>query len=64
VSEFRVLIRTDNAAFEEGGRDAETVRLLRYVADCLEGGVSTANLRDINGNPVGDFGFRTDEVMP
>jgi hypothetical protein len=64
VSEFRVSIRTDNAAFEEGGRGAETARILRELADSLEDGVEAGSLRDINGNPVGDFGFHTDGVMP
>lgn len=64
MSEFRVLIKTDNAAFEEEGRGTETARILRQVAYRLGCGDEAGNVRDINGNPVGDFGFHTDGVMP
>jgi hypothetical protein len=58
-----VLIKTDNAAFEDG-RDAELARILREIADGLDEGVSAGNVRDINGNTVGDFGARIDGTMP
>jgi hypothetical protein len=64
VSEFRVSIRTDNAAFEEGDRGAEVARILRDVADRLEDGFEAGSVRDINGNLVGGFDFHADEVMP
>ena len=63
MSEFRVLIKTDNAAFEDA-RYSETARILREVADRLEDGGDAGNVRDINGNPVGHFGFDSDEVTP
>lgn len=63
MSEFRVLINIDNAAFEDG-RDAELARILREVADKLDDGVSAGNVRDYNGNTVGDFGVRIDGTMP
>lgn len=63
ANEFRVLIKTDNAAFDDN-RDLEVARILRGVVADLEQGVSARNLRDVNGNHVGDFGFVIDGTMP
>lgn len=49
-----IRIKTDNAAFDED-RDAELARILRIAADKIEHGNDTAELYDINGNPVGEF---------
>ena len=55
--DFSVRIRTGNAAFSGGNRDAEIARILRAVADWLErGGIDTIPVRDINGNTVGEAG--------
>jgi len=53
MSEFKVTIKTDNAAFEEP--DCEVVRILRVLADRIEreGTGRGINLLDINGNKVG-----------
>lgn len=63
MSEFRILFKIDNDAFVDG-RDAEIARILRDVADRLDEGQSGGNVRDYNGNTVGDFGIRIDGVMP
>lgn len=63
MSEFRVLIQVDNAAFDDG-RNHEVARILREVADGLDQDVSGGNVRDINGNTVGDFGYRIDNPLP
>jgi len=43
----------DNAAFQDGQREYETARILRRVADEIEGGASYGIMHDINGNRVG-----------
>jgi hypothetical protein len=69
-NEFRITIKTDNAAFtdeegEAGAREQEVARILRDVAHQLEDGIASAgSVRDYNGNTVGDFGFRIEGVMP
>lgn len=53
---IRIIIETDNAAFEEAGAEVETARILRKLADCIEnGGIGDFNLKDINGNTVGQM---------
>lgn len=55
---FQMRFDTENAAFEEGGRESETARILRKVADRIERGEATGlfqNVLDSNGNPVGTF---------
>lgn len=56
---FTLSINTDNAAFEDD-RGAEVARILRMIADEVEGGVDRdsghdGNGRDINGNTVGKW---------
>lgn len=63
MSEFRLTIKTDNAVFDDDS-NAELARILREVARKLDDGVGCGNLRDGNGNVVGDFGSRIDGVMP
>lgn len=54
MSEYRVTIRTDNAAFEGQDYGHEIARILRSLASDLEAGHRGGqSLRDINGNTVG-----------
>lgn len=48
-------ITTENDAFQGGNGPAEVARILRRLADRIEGGETSGNLRDVNGNRVGDF---------
>ena len=54
MARITISMRVDNAAFEEGG-GSEVARILRELADVYEecGFHVFANLRDINGNPIG-----------
>ena len=47
-------INTDNAAFEPDPIP-EVVRILRRLADDIEGHNDCESIRDINGNRVGTF---------
>lgn len=47
-----ITIKTDNAAFADGNRAAEVARILRVIADRIEGG-ETPTVYDYNGNKVG-----------
>ena len=49
-----IIIRMDNAAFEEEPA-TEISRILRDLAERVELGSGYENLRDINGNTVGTF---------
>jgi hypothetical protein len=54
---FTLSIRTDNAAFEPE-RGSEVARILRHLADRLEGCghyPNTGRVKDGNGNTVGEF---------
>ena len=65
MSKFRFLIANlENAAFSDGERDAEVARLLRLTADKLDNGQQCGNLKDYNGNMVGDFGFYIEGTLP
>ena len=53
-------INCDNAAFEDGNCSIEVARILREMADDVEGdgqfeAMSPKDPRDINGNKVGKF---------
>lgn len=54
---FLLNISTDNAAFEEGGLEAEVSRILRELADRIDGvhvePEQPLRLFDVNGNRVG-----------
>lgn len=53
---YRITINTDNAAFE-GDPSVEVVRILYRLMKDIEGnGLCEFNLRDINGNKVGEAG--------
>jgi hypothetical protein len=51
---FRLEFETDNAAFEDGSV-AETVRILRAIANRLDNGTLEGNALDSNGNAIGTF---------
>lgn len=59
MSVFRLYIRTDNAAFDDGNKPAEVVRILRDIADRIEAGAEVPyfyqTILDINGNDVGRY---------
>ena len=50
--QFTLRIKSDNAAFEEEPI-TELARILRELADDLEGGNFPSSVRDYNGNKVG-----------
>lgn len=60
MSVFTLEIKTDSAAFQDddGWGFYEVARLLREVADRVEGGWSTGGVLDLNGNTVGAFDWR------
>lgn len=58
MSKFDVSIVTNNAAFEDGP-GWELARLLREVADKVEGGILNGGIRDYNGHLVGTFNHDT-----
>ena len=50
-----ITIKTDNDAFEDGNRPTEVARILRDLADSLDGNeYLPVNIRDVNGNHVGN----------
>lgn len=58
MSEFRLTIATDNAAFSDGAHGHELARILRVVAQRVEDAGempdgATGNVLDINGNRCG-----------
>lgn len=53
---FKLEFKTDNAAFGDGNGEAEIARILRQLADRIEGGGRDDMLiyvADLNGNTVG-----------
>jgi len=57
--DYQITINTENAAFNEAGDNGafETARILRRLADDVESmGLCEYNLRDGNGNKVGEAG--------
>ncbi len=53
--ELEIIFSLDNAAFEDYPMD-EAARILRDIAQKLEGGQNAGNIRDINGNTIGQYG--------
>lgn len=45
----------DNAAFQDGNKQAEVARILRKVAEKVEAGEDSGSCMDINGNKVGTW---------
>ena len=54
---FKLVIHTDNAAFGDSVMEhgAELARILRDIANRLEGGSIAGSARDMNGNNVGGY---------
>lgn len=53
---FKLIINTNNAAFEGEDRGFEICRILKKVIDRIQiSGETEGRVRDINGNPVGEF---------
>lgn len=53
---MRITFETSNAAFEEDKR-GECARIIRAIADKLEAGEYTGNVRDVNGNKIGTWHY-------
>lgn len=71
MSEFIVAFKTDNAAFDGLDGDQEIARILRAIADSMDGTGQSANpygtpnrIRDINGNRVGYWAWGENVVQP
>jgi hypothetical protein len=61
MSKFILEIETDNAAFERPNGEAEIARILRKVADSVEGYRRLSGTeRDYNGNTVCKFNTMKD----
>ena len=59
---FKVVIDVENAAFEDENMGTELARILREVADTVDGTSGETEsiegtLRDVNGNKVGQYRF-------
>lgn len=57
---FTVSIIVDNAAFgddDDDYRNHEVARILGVIAEQVAHGVPYGGVRDINGNPVGEFAY-------
>ena len=50
---FELNFNTDNAAFEDGNKEMEILRILKLVSEKVEKGEKRATIRDINGNQIG-----------
>ena len=46
---------TDNAAFEDENLKEEVIRILHEIADKVSINFTLGNIRDINGNPIGNW---------
>lgn len=57
--QLTIQINTDNAAFED--KEEEISRLLKEVSRKIENGISSGNLKDLNGNNVGNFDLNESE---
>lgn len=57
---FSLFIETKNAAFEDDNGSVETARILKETANLIEMGEQAGNIRDINGNTVGEWSFIED----
>lgn len=52
----KINFKTDNAAFDDG--PYEVVRIIREIADMIDGGAMSGTIHDINGNTVGKFQYK------
>lgn len=53
---FILTMHTDNDAFRPNASN-ETARLLREIAEQIEGGLDGKRILDINGNTIGEWFF-------
>jgi len=61
---FELSISTDGAAFHDSGETAradELARILRSVAESVEGGLTEGRVRDVNGNGCGRWSITQGE---
>ena len=56
---FTVDFYMDNAAFESEDWASETSRILAAIARNVEGGETSGNCRDVNGNIIGKWGVES-----
>ena len=54
---FKLTIRTDNEAFQDGQDVFEIARILRRTADFVEKGYTNKPLFDLNGNTIGKITY-------
>lgn len=54
---FNLQFECEYAAFDGEDCSHETARILRKAADQVEQGAEFGNIKDVNGNTVGDFSF-------
>jgi hypothetical protein len=59
MDRFALTINCTNAAFDDDPRP-EIARILRELADRLDGGITQGGVHDVNGNTVGTFTFATE----
>ena len=62
---FKLYIRTENAAFDNGRRPHEVARILREISVRLDHGEKFnmyETLRDLSGNDVGRAAFKEEEA--
>lgn len=52
---FNLKFATDNEAFRFDGPEYEAARILRQIADKIEGGNGSGVIHDINGNRIGEW---------
>lgn len=57
---FVLEMKCNGAAFEGEDFGPEVGRILRQVAERVEGGREAGNMLDTNGNAVGSFGVEQD----
>lgn len=66
MATFTVKIDTENAAFDDGNRDAEISRILSGIAGAIgAGGIAqgmSQTIRDINGHDVGRWKLHNDHI--
>ena len=60
MSQLVLVIKTDNSVFDDAP-DLVLAELLRNVANDIEGGETSGNVRDPWGNTVGSFTWERDE---
>jgi hypothetical protein len=56
---FKIEFETGNAAFEDSP-GYEAARILRQIADKLEGSIQSGKVMDANGNTIGKWELETD----